>query len=186
MFELARFYLPSLLLTILLSVCLSTLFVVLKWYQGSFSCRKAIGALSIPLPFICWVIYFVFSVHFTKTLVLLNSESAGIAEETYNTSFKEEVKTVNRAMGLVFDKGEAPNVRFYASCLIADMMANSNGAEVTQILQKVEDAPIIEPEFIGGNSLTAEFFTPAQALSPLTVRDVIETRLRNIRQRERS
>jgi hypothetical protein len=136
------------------------------------------------LPIVCWVVYFCLTCSFTKTLIILNSESDDAAEMAYERLFKRQVTTVDRAVDLAIDTGEAPNVRFYAACLVADLLTNASSNEVDRVLIRVENAPRIEPGFMGGNRLTDQFYIPGHVPPSLSVKTIVTTRLevfRNLR-----
>ena len=84
-------------------------------------------------------------------------------------------------MRLAVGRHKPPNVRFYAACRVADILATNEEFMVRQILKQVDDAPIIETQFIGGNKLNATFYVPGRAQPHLSVRSVIEQRLLELR-----
>ena len=114
-------------------------------------------------------------------LTLLDTESAGVAEIAYEERFKREVKTLDEAVRLAVNKHRAPNVRFYAACLVAERLFISDELVVTDTLKRVDVAPMIDAQFIGGNRLTARFYAQGRAQPHLTVRQVIEQRLLDLR-----
>jgi hypothetical protein len=118
-------------------------------------------------------------------LILLDSESSEAAESAYVNRFRMQVKTVETAVRLATNKHQAPNVRFYASCLIADMVAAKDDTAVSMVLEEVEGAPVIETQFFGGNRLTEIFYVPGHLQVQLPVRDIVEKRLQQVRQATR-
>ena len=135
-----------------------------------------------PASFVCWVVYFLFTCELTYTLIMLDSESSGVAERIYDNRFKRQVDTLDRAVGLAVNEHQAPNVRFYAACRIADMLVTSNDAVVASALKRVENAPIFETKFFGGNRLTEKFYDPGHYQVRLPVRDIVRRRLQFLRQ----
>ena len=178
-------YLPSLVFAVIASLIVIGAIVVIKRQWPKSNCRKNLGLCLVPIPMICWVIYFGSTLGFTETSILLNSESAQVAEKIYETRFKKQINTLDSAVCLAVDKRQAPNVRFYASCLIADMLATNDDTVVVKVSKTVENAPTIETQFIGGNELTDEFVIQGHVQPPLSVRGIIEKRLLDIRQSKR-
>jgi hypothetical protein len=136
-------------------------------------------------PLIYWAIYVRSTSHLTYTLAMLDSESSRFAERIYEERFKKEVLTINQAVGLAVDKSEAPNVRFYAACLVADLLATRDENTIVNTLQSVEDAPTIDTQFFGGNKLTDLFYVPGHDQVHLPVRNIIERRLRELNNEKR-
>jgi hypothetical protein len=129
---------------------------------------------------VCWVVYFMATCELTYTLVLLGSESSQVAERTYVNRFKRQVNTLDGAVRLAVNRHQEPNVRFYASCLIADMLA-TNDASVAAVFKRIENADLIETQFFDGNRLTDGFYVPGHAQVHLPVRDIVERRLHVLR-----
>ena len=76
----------------------------------------------------------------TYTLVLLGSESSQVAEHTYINRFKRQVNTLDAAVRLAISRHQEPNVRFYASCLVADKKGSVNENDFA------EEPPLFEDE----------------------------------------
>ncbi|MBW8865166.1 MAG: hypothetical protein JF609_09650 [Verrucomicrobia bacterium] len=170
-------YLPSLIGAIFVCFTISSIFIFFAFKRPHKKAAVlAISVLAI-LPLLLWMAYVISSRNLTTTLVLLDSEDAQTAERTYNKGFKTEVNTLENAVELAIDSHNPPNVRFYASCLIADMLSANTNLDQGVLFNKVGGAPIIETQFIGGNSLTDEFVTPGHQQARLSVRELIERRL---------
>jgi hypothetical protein len=143
---------------------------------------RIVAIFLVPLPLAWWAIHSASSGELNYTLTLLNSESSQVAERAYEGQFKAEVASLDGALRLAVSKREAPNVRFYASCLVADFLAtNKDDSSVARILSKVDGAPLIETQFFGGNSLTKGFYIPGHLQPELTVRQIVEQRMRELR-----
>src|SRR5579863_237946 len=140
--------------------------------------QKMPFAILILLPIVCWMIYSLANLELDYTLTLLNSESSQVAEHTYDNRFKRQVKTIEQAIALAVNGNEAPNVRFYASCLVADMLVSNDEPFVTKVLKETENAPLIETQFFGGNRLTAGFYVPGHDQVHIYPSDLIRQRLR--------
>lgn len=179
--EFALRYLPSFAWSVL--ICAVT------FIAGIFVVRRRphfrrVGSATVCLaavPLVCWIVYFVSTSKLSYTLVSLGSESSHVAERTYLTSFKAQVTTVDSAVRLALSKHQEPNVRFYACCLIADMLETNSSAEVEGVLKRVENAGVIQTQLIGGNSLTEGFYVPGHAQVELPPREIIERRIRMLR-----
>src|SRR5438874_7201694 len=114
----ARRYLMSFSCAVVISIAIA---LALTKARQRFSKRYRVALILclVLLPLAAWVVYFGLTSRSAYTLTLLNSESAQVAESTYYGRFKAEVKTLRSALRLAISEHEAPNVRFYASCLIA-------------------------------------------------------------------
>jgi hypothetical protein len=184
--EFGRYYLPSLLWSVLTCAVIFTAGVLLVRRRPE---RRRVGTVvvcSATLPLVCWAVYFACTSELTYTLVLLGSESSQVAERTYVGRFKVEVTTVDRAVRLAVSRHQEPNVRFYACCLIADMLQTNNSAGAEAVLKRVEDADVIQTQFFGGNTLTEGFYVPGHAQVGLPAREIVERRMRMLRAGTRS
>jgi hypothetical protein len=173
-------YLPSLLLALVLAV--GALTAIAR--TGRMITRPLPRWLRVFAPLVpigVWIVYLTVTLKLTTTLTLLDSESAGVAELVYQRDLKPSGLTVKNALRLTRDHHLPPNVRFYAACFIADMMATNSDAEVEAVLQLADRAPAIDAQFIGSNSLTEDFHVPGRAQPHLSVRQVVERRLRHLR-----
>ena len=142
--EFGIYYLPSLLLAAFMSLAILAATVVARRLRPKFRYWATFRVVLVPASFVCWVVYFLFTCELTYTLIMLDSESSGVAERIYDNRFKRQVDTLDRAVGLAVNEHQAPNVRFYAACRIADMLVTSNNAVVASALKRVENAPIFE------------------------------------------
>jgi hypothetical protein len=146
--------------------------------------RRRVGNVVVCLaavPLVCWVVYFACTSELTYTLVSLGSESSQFAERTYFTRFKAQVTTLDPAVRLAVSRHQEPNVRFYACCLIADMLQTNNSAAAEAVLKRVENAGVIQTQFFGGNSLTEGLYVPGHAQVELPAREIVERRIRMLR-----
>jgi hypothetical protein len=176
------YYVPSLIIVIVTFVAILAAIVFVERFRPQFARLAPLGVCLLPVPFVIWVFYFVSTSDLTTTLILLDSESSGTAEKTYSNTFKAQVNTVDAAVRLAVNRHQAPNVRFYASCLIADMLVTNDDATVVKVTKEVEDAPVIETEFFGGNRLTKSFYIPGHVQPSLTVQEIVEQRLQELRE----
>lgn len=176
-----RHYLPSLIASILISLALLGMVFFGKRRNPKFNNWPLVAVCVSVAPLAFWFVHFASTSKPTYTLTLLNSESSDTAERIYDSRFKAEVCTLDAAVNLAVSRYEAPNVRFYASCLIADMLITNSDSTVAAILKKVDGAPIIETEFFDGNRLTQKFYTPGHVQAKLSVRDIVEQRLQELR-----
>jgi hypothetical protein len=182
MVMLSLYYLPSLLFAIAASVMMLVILLVAKSLRQKWDRWTAWIWCLLPVPVICWCFYVTFTVQFASTLILLDSESAQTAENAYDYRFKSQVKTLDGAVRLAVNTQQSPSVRFYASCLVADLLATNNDVAVSNVLRRVEKAPVIDTDFFGGNRLTRDFYIPGRAQAHLYPSEIIEQRLENLRQ----
>jgi hypothetical protein len=185
MLEFGIYYLPSLVFAVLTSVAILVAVIFGKKLRPKFAHYLALFLCLVPAPLVCWVIYFASTSELTFTLTMLGSERSQAEEHAYDNRFKMQVTTVDAAVGLAVDQHQESNVRFYASCLIADMLVTNGDAAVQNVLKKVDDALIVNTEFFGGNRLTDQFYIPGRDQVHLPVRDIIEQRLRVLRKGRR-
>src|SRR5882672_5595699 len=176
--EFGRYYLPSLICSLVACVVIFMASMLPTRFRPSSGFRRIFGVCLVPLPPVCWLIYFIVTSDLTYTLVLLGSESSAVAERTYVNRLRKQVNTLDAAVRLAVNKHQEPNVRFYASCLIADMLVTNDGAMTEAVFKKVENAEEIQTEFFDGNRLTDGFYVPGHAQVHLPVRDIVERRLR--------
>jgi hypothetical protein len=179
--EFGRYYLSSLLWSVFACVVVLIAGVLVVRLRPE---RPRLGTVMVCLaavPLVGWVVYFAATSKLTYTLVLLGSESSGVAERTYFTRLKEQVTTLDRAVRLAVTRRNEPNVRFYACCLIADMLQTNTSAAAEAVLKRVENADAIQTQFFGGNRLTDGFYVPGHAQVDLPVREIVERRIRMLR-----
>jgi hypothetical protein len=135
----------------------------------------------------CWGLYFFATTSQYLTLTLLGSESPKAAEFAYQNSFK---LNLDQAVELAIrnpreNHVEGQIVRFYAACRIADLLQSSNRDVQGRILNRVHDAPMVAPAFIGTNSINHFFGDPNRGHPPLQVADIIQRRLSELEKRNR-
>jgi hypothetical protein len=175
-------YLPSLLSSIIVCAAILGIIGLARRRFPKFRHWPALSLCVLATPLICWLIYLASTCKLAYTLTLLNSESSQVAERTYENRFRMEVGTLGAAVRIAVSKREAPNVRFYASCLVADMLAAKDGGVVAKTLANVDGAPMIETQFFGGNRLTDAFYVPGHMQPQLSVRTIVEKRLESLRE----
>ncbi len=178
--ELCIRYLPGLAFSIIISIAILVVVNLAKRRRPQFAYWSVLKLYATPAPLVCWAIYFTSTVELNYTLTLLGSESSQVAERAYENRFRAEVVTLDKAVSLAVAKHEEPNIRFYASCLVADLLATKDDYVIAQTLNKVDGAPIIETEFFDGNRLTEKFYVPGRAQPQLSVRKIVEQRLQDI------
>jgi len=61
------------------------------------------------------------------------------------------------------------------------LLTTNSDASMAKTLEMVENAPTIQPQFIGGNSLTREFVDPGKMPPRLFVGQIIRRRLEVLR-----
>src|SRR5438309_494324 len=118
--ELGINYLPSFLIAILFCIGTWLVLIRVRRHPLNFKQWSLVDICLVTTPAIAWIIYFGLTLNCAVTLTLLDSESAGVAEIAYEERFKREVKTLDEAVRLAVNKHRAPNVRFYAACLVAE------------------------------------------------------------------
>ena len=176
----SRYFLPLALTAICTAVFLLAAYYREKWlsHWGRWRAFSFCGAVA---PAIVLLGYFLWTCGWAYTLVLLNSESSSVAERIYEGRFRSQARTMDAAVGLASSRCEAPNVRFYAACLIAEMLVTNDEQAVQRVLRKLEAAPEVETQFFGGNRLTEGFYTPGRVQPRLSVRAIVERRMQIIR-----
>jgi hypothetical protein len=167
----ASYYLPSLLVAIVILISGAILFMKRD------STRKYILPLIISI-ICCWGIYFLSKASLYMTLALLGSEDAGAAEFAYQKSFNVNLhQAINLAVsnpGWEVEETSGQNVRFYAACRIADILASSNQDFRNTILEEVQSAPIVTPGFIGTNAINCAFYVDDREQPQLQVAEIIQ------------
>jgi hypothetical protein len=181
MVEFAFRYFPSLGWTIAIcfvigvSIILAKRRKVIKWLRWWF----------VLLPIVVWLTYFVSTAKWTFTLACLNSEDDRTAENVYWNSFTQEVD-LDQAVHLVAYENPHepnPNLRFYAACRIADILATNNDQSVIEdTLKEIENAPTIQTGFFGTNGLNYKLYIPGREQLHISARSLIEQRIKDIRE----
>jgi hypothetical protein len=179
--EFGRYYLPSLLWSLLACVAIFIVGILVARLRPGRRRWRTVMVCLAALPLVCWVVYFATTSELTYTLVLLGSESSQVAERTYVGRFKTQVTTLDGAVHLAVSRHQEPNVRFYACCLIADLLQTNSSSAAEAVLKRVESADVIETQFFGGNKLTDGFYVPGHAQVDLPVREIVERRIRMLR-----
>ncbi len=169
-------YAPSLL--ICLVGCLASWVLLARRPSSRFS--APIKPYLIAAPAIAWLAYTAMTIRWRATLTFLDSEDAALAEITYRKAF-QPAATVEQAIGLAVDGHLAPNVRFYAASLIAEKSSKLGDSELEDLLKRTDNAPVIQTQFIGGNSLTAEFYFPGRSQPRISIREIVQRRLQHLR-----
>jgi hypothetical protein len=171
----AGYYISSLILAFL-AVLISS--IVFK-RSGVLSWEKIIILNLFIIS--CWGIYAVSTATEKMTLALLGSESDDAAEFAYQKSFDlnlhQAIKLAVSNVGMWEEETGGQNVRFYAACRVADLLASSNGDFQNTILSQVQAAPIVTPGFFGTNSITCSFYIPCHTQPVQPVAEIIRHRL---------
>jgi hypothetical protein len=84
---------------------------------------------------------------------------------------------LDHTIKLAVQEHQSGNVRFYACCRIADLLATNTDAVANRTLNAVAGASSFTTDFFGTNRFTTGFFTPGYREGPFQVREVIERRL---------
>lgn len=170
----ASFYIPSLLMALCVFIILSVILLV----RGKLN-QKSIRILAVSI-ICCWGIYFLSKASQYMTLALLGSESAEAAEFAYQTSFHinlhQAIALATSPTKIGEENVGVQNVRFYAACRIADILALSNQDFQNIVLEQVQSAPIVTPGFIGTNSINCTFYIDDRAQPELQVTEIIQRR----------
>ena len=128
----------------------------------------------LGLPLFVWLAYFAMTAKTAYAITSLDTEDDALAEVVYKTYFDVDL---HHAVKLAIDKSQTGNVRFYASCRIADLLRANNDKTRGLVLRSVRGAPDFRTGFFGTNDLTCGLFTPNYAEGPFTVSGIIEKRL---------
>jgi len=179
--EFGIYYLPSLALSVLVSLTVLLVTIIAKRLRPKFRYLPLLSFCVSLAPMGWWLVHFLATCSLTYTLILLGSESSGVAERTYEHRFKSQVNSLAGAVGLATSRHQEPNVRFYAACLVGDMLLTNDTVVVERTLKDLEGAPIVETQFFGGNNLTEGFYVPGHDQVRLPVRDIVQRRLENLR-----
>lgn len=148
--------------------------MTLAWISKGRDKRVSSLAYFIPIvPVIIWCTYAVDTAREAFAITSLDSENNIYAEAVYETSFDTDLEETIR---LASDKNQTGNVRFYAGCRIADILATNRMAYGT-VLERVAGIPGFRTGFGGTNHLTCGFFTPNYTEGPFTVREIVDRRL---------
>ena len=67
------------------------------------------------------------------------------------------------------------------SILIAEKSSKLGDSELEDLLKRTDNAPVIQTQFIGGNSLTAEFYFPGRSQPRISIREIVQRRLQHLR-----
>ncbi|HTR40656.1 MAG TPA: hypothetical protein VMH87_03495 [Pseudomonadales bacterium] len=171
----AFYYLPSLIVAFFAILIPTAFFAIRKSLNWNYVFILTVSAIC------CWGIYSISMASQYMTLALLGSESSEAAEFAYQKSFKPNLhQAINLAVsspGWEVEETSGQNVRFYAACRIADILASSNPDFQNTTLEKVQNASIVTAGFFGTNSINGNFFVPNRTQPELSVADIIRIRL---------
>ncbi len=140
---------------------------------------RAAVAIILVATVICGI-HVAFTARRNLTLTLLGAEDDRVAEAAYQNFSKQT--SLKDAIGLLRDKREDSNVRFYAACLVSKILATNGETTVAQVLKEVQDAPEIKPQFFGTNSVNKKF---VYLENPISVQSVIGQQLDSVQKSER-
>jgi hypothetical protein len=138
------------------------------WQKASF------GFLCF-VPILVLTIYCLLTVKRSYVSLSLDSENANTAALTYHGTF--QAVTLPEALNLATNQQEWDNVRFYAACHVADILATNSSYAIKDVLDQVKGAPKIKPIFFGKNDVNASFFVSGMSYGPFSVTEIIEKRL---------
>jgi hypothetical protein len=133
------------------------------------------------MPGLACCVYLLATARWTLTVLSLDAEDPRTEEYAYRVLFK--VNDLQRAVHLAIDGSQWDNVRFYAACRVAQILASNTGLSRHDTLAGLDAAAPIKPTFFGTNSITCHFFIPGFSYGPFTVREIVEQQLREIDKR---
>jgi hypothetical protein len=136
--------------------------------------RRLVGYVLVMSPVI-WLIYCGNTLRDAFAITSLDSEDDQVAEAVYETAFNVDL---DHAVRIAINKSQPGNVRFYASCRIADLLDKENDRVKAAVLDEVATASEFRTGFFGTNQLTCGFFIPNYAEGPFTVSGIIRRRLK--------
>jgi len=172
-FALAVYYYKSFAFSILVLMLIGIWLKFGKWGKNDASQRRAIYFL-LSLPFVIWIAYFTVTAKEAYALTSLDSENNLQAEAIYKNCFSVSLK---EAVKIAINDNQTGNVRFYASCRIADLIANNSPQTKKYALEQVANAAPFLTGFGGTNDLTCGYFIPNRQEGPFTVTEIITRRL---------
>jgi hypothetical protein len=175
LWALGSYYLPSLACCTLVALAaLISGVLISKWHRTSKHVARKISYLVAGVALVIWLVYFATTLRSAYAITSLDTEDDRRAERVYMTIFDIDLKD---AIKIAVDQGVSGNVRFYASCRIADLVASNSDYPKLELLKSITNAPPFETGFFGTNRLTADVFRPNYQEGPFTVAGVIAKRL---------
>ena len=165
-------YLPSLGIALFLSLILELLIK-----SSQFVRDRRSNWIYVLTPLMLWLLYFALTARWTLALEALESESEQVAELSYKTIFKPDLR---QSVKLIDDQRVEANVRFYAACRVADLLRTKDTMTQAKIFKDVENAPSIETEFFGTNDLNYKLFVPDHNQVHMSAQQIIEQRLEDL------
>jgi hypothetical protein len=120
------------------------------------------------------LLYSAFTIKWTLTRTLLDSENDDVAEFAYHNLFNCDF---DKSINVAANGGEADNIRFYAACHVADLLAHMDEQTRSAALMRTEAAPLIKPQFFFTNTITYRFINPGYQEGPFYVSDIVKRRL---------
>jgi len=133
--------------------------------------KRYLFGVTLSLLIAILIGYFSFGAHRIFILTILGSEDDALAESAYR-SFSQHAQQ-HLLVENVNDRREDDNVRFYASCALADKAAMSKASD-NVLRQDIRNAPDIHPRFFNQNAINAIVFPSVVSIPPV---DVIGKRL---------
>jgi hypothetical protein len=132
----------------------------------------------IAVSIVSWLTYFVVTARTAFAITLLDTEDDKLAEAAYRNLFDV---SLTRAVSLAINEHLEGNVRFYASCRIADLLSSADEHTKSSVLDRVANSPPFQTDFFRTNQLTCGFFVPGYAEGPFNVSEIIVRRLRTVK-----
>ena len=133
--------------------------------------KRYLFGVTLSLLITILIGYFSLAAHRIFILTLLGSEDDALAESAYRSFSQHAQQPV--LVKIVNDRREDDNVRFYASCALADKAATNKESE-NVMRQDIRNAPDIHPRFFNQNAINAIVFPSVVSIPPV---DVVGKRL---------
>ncbi len=144
--------------------------------------RRCLFLLIVVAFIVGWASYFLTTAGWTITKLSLDAEDARTAEYAYRNLFTS--RNLHGVLRLATDESQFSNVRFYAACRAAEILATYPESTRSLVLTRLKDSAPIRPIFFGTNDINYTFFTPGLSYGPFSVREVIEHRAERLRTRQ--
>jgi hypothetical protein len=178
------YYAPSFAICLALSLAAAAILWRSKRRRPERPVASFLLTFAPGLPMCAWIAHIALSYRLACTLVLLDSEGDWTAQIVYENRLRAQVTDLGHAVRLACSRAQPPNVRFYAACLVADNLATNNRVQAKRVLDTLDSAPIIHTQFMGGNGITVKFYVPGRPQPHLEVREVVEQRLQDLREKQ--
>jgi len=173
LWALGAYYFVSFISSMMIIGVMIFLFRQLRRRSGK-ALSAGFGVFLILLPIPVWLVYVITTIGDAYAVTSLDTEDDSVAERVYYSNFNVDLKS---AIKLAVNGKQSGNVRFYASCRIADLLATNSEAMKAFALEKIASAPRFQTGFFNTNGLTCGFFVPNYAEGPFAVEEIVEKRL---------